>query len=111
MGATIIPTLERHDFDVVAVSGVFRRGDANDDGNVDISDPILILGCKFLGKVCPTCRDAGDANDDGLFDISDAVMLLQHLFIAPQIPGPPGPTHCGPDPTEDLIAPCVYTSC
>ena len=111
MGTTRSATLGRHDFDVVTVGGLFRRGDANDDGRLDISDPVMILGCKFLGEECPTCRDSGDANDDGNLDISDAVMLLQHLFSAPRPPGPPGPFRCGPDPTEDSIPPCDYTSC
>jgi hypothetical protein len=111
MGTTIRPALGRCDFEVVAVAGTFRRGDPNDDAQVDLSDPIMILGCKFLGEACPTCRDAGDANDDGLFDISDAILLLNFLFRGGAPPHTPGPMHCGPDPTEDEIPACVYASC
>jgi hypothetical protein len=88
----------------------FRRGDANGDGRFDISDPISILGCLFLGDACPSCRDAADANDDGLFDITDAVYILYWRFLDGTRPAAPHPD-CGPDPTADDVdcerfAPC-----
>jgi len=111
MGTTIRPALGRLDFDLVAASGHFRRGDANDDAQLDLSDPVMILGCKFLGEACPTCRDAGDANDDGVLDISDAILLLNHLFTGGVPPAAPGARRCGADPSADAIPACVYTSC
>jgi hypothetical protein len=59
----------------------FKRGDSNGDGFVNISDPIHLLGCSFLGTSCPTCDDAADANDDGEVNISDAVFGLNCLFV------------------------------
>ena len=79
---------------------------------VDLSDPVSILGCKFLGEPCTTCRDAADANDDGILDISDAIGLLSFQFLGGTPPMPPGPGDCGPDPTdEDLLPDCQHRSC
>ena len=108
--------LGRLDIEVVAVEALelpptFRRGDANDDGKVDISDPLLTLGCKFLGERCPVCRDAADANDDGSVDISDAVYSLNFLFRGGAGPPPPGPLRCAQDPTDDFLPPCASSFC
>ena len=89
----------------------FLRGDANDDGEVDISDSLFILGCKFLGTGCPGCRDAGDLNDSGDMDISDAVHGLNFLFSGGPPPPHPGPETCGSDPTPDVLPDCSYSRC
>jgi hypothetical protein len=67
----------------------FIRGEANDDGKLDLSDAVFILGFLFLGATEPTCREALDANDDGGIDIADAISLLGHLFLGspPTLPG------------------------
>ena len=112
MGASILPTLGSCDFEVLAGRPAFRRGDANDSGAVDLSDAVAILGCKFLGEPCPTCRDAADANDDGLLDISDAIRILGFLFVGAPPPAAPGPALCGQDPSgEDPLPSCEFHSC
>jgi hypothetical protein len=58
----------------------FIRGDANDDGHVDMSDAIHVLGHLFLGGPAPYCADAADANDNGLVQLSDPITVLQVLF-------------------------------
>jgi hypothetical protein len=85
----------------------FRRGDANNDEVVDISDPIVILGDLFLGEPATApCRDALDANDDGGVDISDAIFLLAFLFVgADESPYPPF-SKPGLDPTPDTLPEC-----
>ncbi len=95
----------------VTVRERFRRGDANDDGRIDLSDPVTILGCKFLGEPCPGCRDAMDANDDGMVNVSDPIALLSHLFLGAPPPPAPGPTVCGDDPTPDELPECRYHGC
>lgn len=82
----------------------FRRGDANDDGSVDVSDAVFTLDSLFVSGAPAACDDAVDSNDDGTIDISDAVTLLGALFVAgsPPIPAP-GSTDCGADPTPDSI--------
>ena len=42
------------------VSVTFRRGDANSDGKVDISNAVAVLGLLFLGRVTQSCPDAAD---------------------------------------------------
>ena len=66
-GRTLTARLESCTLTIVASEPVFRRGDANGDGTVDISDPLSILGCNFLGFLgnCPTCEDAADSDDTG----------------------------------------------
>lgn len=67
----------------------FIRGDVNDDGSLDISDPVCLLGYLFLGSAVPYCSDAGDANDNGELDLSDAVFMLGSLFqVSQPIPAP-----------------------
>ncbi len=79
----------------------FVRGDANADGQLDISDPISTLLFLFpptpFGAFLP-CMNAADVNVDGLIDIGDPIGLLGHLFdpLAPPMPQP-FPL-CAPDP-------------
>lgn len=92
----------------------FRRGDANGDGNIDISDAIQILGFLFLGDVESDCPDGADTNDDSALDISDGVFLLNFLFLGGLPPPPPGHLSCGADPTDDNLhewKDCQYLFC
>ncbi len=86
----------------------FRRGDANSDSRVNISDAVFTFGYLFLGSQSPTCLDALDANDDGKINITDGIFALNFLFLGgPEIP-PPGHVGCGQDPTGDVLAACQY---
>jgi 7,8-dihydropterin-6-yl-methyl-4-(beta-D-ribofuranosyl)aminobenzene 5'-phosphate synthase len=67
----------------------FIRGDAAEDGKVDLSDAIAILQALFTGGAWPSVPSAADANRDGHADISDPIYLLQYLFAGgPQPPAP-----------------------
>jgi len=79
----------------------FIRGDGNEDGSVDISDTVFILGYLFRAQGAPECLAASDANDDGKVDVSDAVWLLNYSFRGGNPPLPPFPDP-GLDPTPDL---------
>ena len=83
-----------------AAAGRFIRGDANQSGDVDMSDAIRILGWRFRSEPAPDCLDAADANDDGNADLSDTVYLLSGLFRGAPPPTAPFP-ECGEDPTDD----------
>ncbi len=83
----------------------FRRGDANEDTKLDISDPVAILWCLFLGGYCSVCPAAMDTNDDERTDISDGVYLLYWLFLDGRPPPPPFPD-CGRDETTGPLPPC-----
>jgi hypothetical protein len=81
----------------------FRRGEANGDLEVDLSDAIATLGWLFLGGRAPGCLDGADTNDDGEIDISDGVATLGYLFLGDKTPPIPGPRNCGIDPTSDPL--------
>jgi hypothetical protein len=89
----------------------FVRGDANDDGRVDISDAVFTLGSLFLGDGDPRCDDACDSNDDGTVDISDAIATLVVLFLGNGVIPLPGMTECGVDPTDDVLACDSFEGC
>jgi hypothetical protein len=89
----------------------FRRGDADDNGAVNITDGIFLLGYLFLGGETPPCLDAADANDDSAVSITDGIHILNALFLGGPQPLPPGPNTCGPDVNADTLAPCVSTQC
>jgi hypothetical protein len=92
--------------------GAFRRGDVNEDAEVDISDALHSIGCLFLGLPCTQCKDAGDSNDDGKYDISDPIHTLNWLFAGGPLLPAPGPFACGDDLTPgDSFADCIYEAC
>lgn len=81
---------------------LFIRGDANQDGNIDISDAVYIL--RYLFVIGPMgCQDAADVNDDGVIDIGDAVRLLDFLFWSGAAPIPAPYPEPGQDPTPDTL--------
>jgi len=90
---------------------VFRRGDANQDGGFNIADQIFLLAALFSGGAPCLCPDSCDQNDDGGVNIADAIYGLAALFSGGPAPGDPGPTNCGPDPSDDGLAECDYGAC
>ena len=104
-------TLDRISITVESGPEWFRRGDANDDGRVDISDSIFVLNHLFLGGETPPCRDAADADDNGALELTDGVFINSFLFLGGNAPPAPGVAVCAEDPTEDALgcrplAPC-----
>jgi pimeloyl-ACP methyl ester carboxylesterase len=76
---------------------LFRRGDDNGDGTIDIGD--AVYGLSYLFTSGPsTCLDAQDTNDDGVVDIGDSV----YQFSGGSAPPPPFGT-CGVDLTDDAL--------
>ncbi len=88
----------------------FRRGDSNDDGNVNLSDALSILGFLFLGGDPSGCRKTADANDNGTINSTDVVTVLNYLFRGGTQPPDPFAA-CGADPTEDDLTCEAYTHC
>lgn len=87
----------------------FLRGDANADGELDVSDAVQVLLGLFAGGTPSPCEDAADTNDDGALDVSDAVRLLGYLFLAG---APlPAPGVCGPDETGDTLTCEAHGAC
>jgi hypothetical protein len=81
----------------------FRRGDANQDTEVDLSDATSIFGWLFAGQEVGDCIDSLDGNDDGTIDLSDGLFLLNFLFSGGSPPAAPGTEQCGLDPTPDSL--------
>ena len=81
---------------------VLKRGDADGNGTLEITDAIFGLNYLFLGQQTPSCLDAADANDSGKVDLTDSIYLLTWLFNDGRAPPPPGPMVCGRDPTPDV---------
>ena len=88
----------------------FRRGDANADGSIDLSDAVAVLRILFVTDVSARCEDAVDANDDGTLNVADAITLLGFLFAGDSAPSAPFPA-CGRDPTEDDLGCARFPSC
>ena len=101
--------------DVEVVDAIFHRGDADDNGTVQLTDAVAILGYLFLGQEIPSCLDAADSDNNGTLQLTDGVHILQYLFSggpAPVDPGP-SPAPCGPDPAlpADTLDCASYTNC
>ena len=89
---------------------VFKRCDANADGEVNIADVMPILMFLFGGVQEPLCLDAADANDDGNLDIADVIRILDFLFGTAKILPDPFDS-CGADPTRDDLGCQQYPPC
>jgi hypothetical protein len=101
--------LGAYEFGDCAAAPAFRRGDTNGDGNMDLSDPIAVLGYLFLGNSAPPCLDAADLDDSGILDLTDAVYSLSSQFMGGPPPESPFPG-CGVDPTPDDLG-CEAFQC
>ncbi len=97
----VLVSFERGD-----LAPVFRRGDVDGNGVLEIADAIVELQWLFLGAEPPACLDAADANDDGENNISDPITALSYLFLGARNIPAPGPETCGEDPTDDTITEC-----
>ena len=90
----------------------FRRGDANEDGAVDIADAIFMLYTLMLNGPESGCADATDSNDSGSHDIADAVFILSYQFAGGDAPPSPGSDACGVDATPNDGMSCdSYNGC
>ena len=87
---------------------VFRRGDADGSGEVELADVVYTLRYLFLQGPEPECTETANANDAGFVEISDAVFLLLWLFREGSEPPKPGPTNCGRVATPEEGMTCIY---
>ncbi len=61
-------------------------GDANSDGNVNVSDAVYIINYIFIGGNPPDPLEAGEVNCDGNVNVSDAVWIINYIFIGGKAP-------------------------
>jgi hypothetical protein len=107
--------VETFSIEVFSAAVRFRRGDANDDGTLNISDGIFVLGFLFGGTTAPGCMESANSNDDLNVDLTDGIYVFNHLFLGgPALPppGPPGEP-CGVDPLDSVsrLGCDDYSSC
>ncbi|MBI4603933.1 MAG: PKD domain-containing protein [Planctomycetes bacterium] len=95
------------------VGPVFHRGDSDDNGQLQLTDAIRVLGYLFLGAVEPTCLDAADADGNNQLQLTDAIRILGFLFLGGDPPVSPGPpdSPCGLDNDETHLGCTSYTHC
>ena len=74
------------DHDNVGDACDYICGDANGEGNVDISDAVYLISYIFSGGPAPSPLLAGDANCDSTVDISDVVYLIAYIFSGGPVP-------------------------
>ena len=55
-------------------------GDFNFDGQVDITDLVMLVNYSFAGGVAPVVPEAIDLDHDGQVTISDLVALVRYMF-------------------------------
>ncbi len=67
----------------------WQRGDANNDGIVDLGDAVYLLNYLFKSQAAPPITCAGDVNDDGVTDVADVIYLLNYLYKGGDPPPPP----------------------
>jgi hypothetical protein len=90
------------------MGGLFRRGDVDGSGALEVGDPVRNLAFQFLGEAGVPCLDALDWDDSGTIEVTDPIGNLSHQFLgAPPAPAP-GTTVCGGDPTEDELDCTAY---
>lgn len=92
----------------------FLRGDCNNDGALNVGDPVRLLTYLFsVGATPPDCLSSCDANDDGALNIADSVALLAFLFPTTPNPQPIAAPFdaCGGDPTQDSLQCEFFGTC
>ncbi|NIS15969.1 MAG: hypothetical protein GWN00_24380 [Aliifodinibius sp.] len=58
----------------------YTCGDANADGNVNVSDAVLIINYVFIEGPAPDPLESGDVNCDENINVSDAVYIINYVF-------------------------------
>ena len=89
---------------------IFRRGDPDDNGAIQLTDGIFILNFLFLGGAESPCSDAADADDNGAIQLTDGILILNFLFLGGDSIPAPFP-ECGDDPGEDPLGCEGYDHC
>ncbi len=91
------PLKDTAEFTISVIETSYTCGDANADGNVNVTDAVWIINYVFLGGDPPDPMGAGDTNCDAFVNVSDAVYLINYVFIFGNDP-------C--DPTGDGVPDC-----
>ncbi len=63
-----------------------KCGDADCNGNINISDAVRLINYIFAGAAAPCTTKNGDADGNGSINISDAVRLINYIFAGAAAP-------------------------
>ncbi len=74
---------------VLTVTVYAIRGDASNDGVIDLGDVVILINYLFRGGSAPEIFQTGDTNCDTIIDVGDVVVLINYLFRN-------GPLPCAP---------------
>lgn len=66
--------------EIIAGSCCDLGGDANNDGSVNVGDPVYLVNYIFKYGPEPACFDAADANNDCAVNVGDPVYLINYVF-------------------------------
>ncbi|MCK4385117.1 MAG: dockerin type I repeat-containing protein [candidate division Zixibacteria bacterium] len=66
---------------------IWQRGDANGDGDINVTDIVYLINYLFNETSPPDPLWLGDANCDGKVDVVDIVYLINYLFGEGPPPG------------------------
>ena len=89
----------------------FVRGDANADGQLNISDPVRVLEGLFVGGADRlTCESSADVDGNTEVELTDAVRLLQFLFLSGAAPSSPFP-RCGWETADSPLGCGAFAAC
>ncbi|MGE4619706.1 MAG: dockerin type I domain-containing protein [Planctomycetota bacterium] len=89
----------------------FMRGDANDDGSLNLADAIFMINYFFGDGTAASCSAAADSNSDFTIDLGDVIYLINHQFLDGAPPASPWPG-CGADPAGESGLGCDnYNHC
>jgi hypothetical protein len=105
-GTQVMSRVQVFDAETLTLSDapIFRRGDGNADGELDLSDALTLLTFLFQGEgQSLRCADGADTDDSGELDITDVIRLLSYLFLGDATIPSPGPRIPGTDPTFDPL--------
>ncbi len=77
------------DQDNLSVTVYALRGDANNDGVINVGDVVFLVTYLYRGGSAPEIMETGDCNCDEVIDVGDVVYLVNYLFRG-------GPMPCAP---------------
>jgi len=90
----------------------YLRGDANDDGTVNIADPIYTINERVREGPGFNCDRAADSNGDEMVDLSDAMYTIHYRFLGGAPPPAPFGEECADEArSDDDTLSCDSTSC
>ena len=90
---------------------IIKRGDANNDNSVNVSDASYINSYLYSGGPAPPCLNQADVNNDGSVNVSDSIYLLNWLYSSGNPPPSPGPTNTSCAADDYPYPGCESSSC